>query len=103
MANPFAQKRFSGKIKVFTFHWRDDPRKDAAWYEKQLDELDPVTIASEIDINYAASAEGLLIPSAWVQAAIGAHLKLGIKPTGMRRGGLDVADTGADKNAFTGR
>jgi hypothetical protein len=103
MANPFAQKRFGGKIKVFTFHWRDDPRKDSAWYEKQLAELDPVTVASEIDINYAGSAEGLLIPSAWVQAAIGAHLKLGLKPSGTRRGGLDVADTGADKNAFAGR
>jgi hypothetical protein len=25
--NPFARKRKSGKVKVFTFHWRDDPRK----------------------------------------------------------------------------
>jgi len=27
MANPFAEKRHSGRIKVFTFSWRDDPRK----------------------------------------------------------------------------
>lgn len=103
MANPFAARRHSGKVKVFTFHWRDDPRKCDAWYAKQLHELDPVTVASEIDINYAGSVEGALIPSAWIQAAIGAHLKLGIEPTGMRRGGLDVADEGADKNAFAGR
>ena len=101
--NPFAQKRFSGKIKVFTLHWRDDPRKDDAWYQKQVAELDPVTVASEIDINYAASAEGVLIPSAWVQAAIGAHLKLGIKPTGQKYAGLDVADEGKDLNAFAAR
>ena len=25
--NPFYRKRHSGKIKIFTFHWRDDPRK----------------------------------------------------------------------------
>lgn len=103
MGNSFAQRRHSGKIKVFTFHWRDDPRKDDAWYEKQVNDLDPVTVAQEIDINYAASVEGVVIPSAWVQAAIGAHTKLGIEPTGMRRGGLDVADEGIDKNAFAGR
>lgn len=102
-ANPFAEKRFSGRIKVFTFHWRDDPRKDQAWYEKQCSELDPVTVAQEIDINYSASTEGVLIPSAWIQAAIGAHLKLGIEPTGTRHGALDVADEGIDLNAFAGR
>jgi hypothetical protein len=103
MGNPFAQKRHSGKIKVFTFHWRDDPRKDDAWYAKQREFLDPVTVAQEIDINYSASTEGVLIPSEWVQAAIGAHQKLGIDPTGSRRGALDVADEGKDKNAFAGR
>ncbi len=101
-ANVFAQKRFSGKVKVFTFHWRDDPRKDDAWYAKQVAELDPVTVAQEIDINYSASVEGVVIPSAWVQAAVGAHLKLGITPSGSAHGALDVADEGVDKNAFAG-
>lgn len=100
MGNPFAQKRHGGKIPVFTFHWRDDPRKDDAWYAKQVDLLDPVTVAQEIDINYAASVEGVLIPSVWVQAAVNAHLKLGFEPSGSRRGALDVADQGADLNAF---
>lgn len=102
-SNSFAQKRFSGKIKVFTFHWRDDPRKDDAWYAKQTAELDAVTVAQEIDINYSASVEGVLIPSAWVQAAIDAHVKLGIEPTGARHGAMDVADEGKDLNAFCGR
>lgn len=103
LGNPFAQKRHAGKIKVFTFHWRDDPRKDDAWYAKQVEELDAVTVAQEIDINYSASVEGVLIPSAWVQAAVDAHIKLGIEPTGTRRGSLDVADEGRDKNAYCGR
>jgi phage terminase large subunit len=102
MANPFAEKRFSGKVDVFTFHWRDDPRKDDAWYQKQVDELDPVTIAQEIDIDYAASVEGVVIPNAWVRAAVDAHIKLDIKPTGERCGALDVADEGRDANAFCG-
>lgn len=102
-ANPFAIKRHSGKIPVFTFHWRDDPRKDDAWYQKQCDTLPAVVVAQEIDLNYAASVEGVVIPSAWVQAAIGAAMKLGIRPTGLRRGALDVADEGQDKCAFAGR
>lgn len=103
LGNSFAQRRHGGKIRVFTFHWRADPRKDDAWYQKQCDELDAVTVAQELDINYAASVEGIVIPSAWVQAAIGAHEKLGISPSGMRRCGLDVADEGRDKNALAGR
>lgn len=102
LGNSFAIKRFSGTTDVFTFHWTDDPRKDQAWYDKQVRELDAVTVASEIDINYSASVEGVLIPSSWVVASIDAHVKLGIKPTGLRAGGLDVADEGRDKNAFCG-
>lgn len=100
MGNPFAQKRHGGKIPVFTFSWRDDPRKDDAWYQKQLNDLDPVTIAQEIDIDYNASVQNQLIPIQWVNAAIDAHEKLGITITGDRRGALDVADEGIDKNAF---
>lgn len=100
MGNPFAEKRFSGNIDVFTFHWRDDPRKDDDWYRKMCHDLDPVTVAQELDINYQASVEGILIPSEWVQAAVGAHRRLGIDVTGARQGSLDVADEGKDLNAF---
>jgi len=104
MGNPFAQRRHSGNVPVFTLHWRDDPRKNQAWYDKQVREIDnEVIVASELDINYSASVEGVLIPSAWVQAAIDAHVKLKLEPTGRRRGALDVADEGTDRNAFCGR
>lgn len=103
MGNTFAEKRHSGKVEVFVFDWRDDPRKDDEWYAKQCDELDPITIAQEIDRNYAASVEGVVIPSAWVQSAINAHVKLGIKPTGEHAAALDVADQGRDLNCFGGR
>jgi len=103
LSNPFAQKRFSGKVPVFTMHWRSDPRKDEAWYAKQVATLDPVTVGQEIDIDYRGSVEGQLIPSAWIQAAIGAHLKLGISPTGGKYASLDVADEGRDLCAFAAR
>ncbi|WP_419058384.1 TerL protein [Kluyvera georgiana] len=104
MGNPFAQKRHSGKIPVFTFHWRSDPRKDDEWYRKECEKIDnPVVVAQELDLNYAASAEGVLIPAEWVHAAIDAHIKLGIVPTGKRQGALDIADEGRDKNSFSTR
>lgn len=103
MGNPFAEKRRSGKVNVFTFHWRDDPRKGDEWYSAQKQKLDPITLAQEVDINYSASVSGVLIPSEWVQAAIGADEKLMISPSGARKGALDVADEGRDENAFAGR
>lgn len=103
MANPFAAKRFGGNIKVFTFHWTDDPRKGDEWYAKQKAELDPVTVAQEIDVDYAASVEGVVIPNDWIRSAVDACRKLGISPSGVRTGALDVADEGADKNCFSGR
>lgn len=95
-SNPFAEKVRSGKHDVFRFHWRDDPRKDDAWYAKQCEKLDPVTVAQEIDINFEASVDGVLIPSAWVQSAIGADAKLGIDMRGEKLTALDVADQGKD-------
>lgn len=103
-ANPFYAKRskWIGTDRLFTFHWRDDPRKSDEWYNKQVETLDPVVVASEIDIDYTASVEGILIPQAWVQAAVDAHKKLGFKAEGAARAALDVADQGGDKNAFIG-
>jgi phage terminase large subunit len=100
--NLFAQKRFSGRVKVFSYHWWSDPRKDAAWYAKKKGELDPVTFAQEIDIDYMASIEGVMIPGTWIRAAVNAHVKLQLPITGQRSGALDVADEGKDKNAFCG-
>lgn len=102
--NPFAKKRFEGKISIFTFHWRDDPRRSEEWYTKKRDEIgNPTIIAQELDLSYDASVEGVVIPSEWVQAAIDAHVKLGIEPSGERVCGFDVADEGADLNAYVMR
>lgn len=63
--NPFYRKRHGGKIPVFSFHWKDDPRKDEGWYKKQCSVLDPVIVAQEIDIDYNAS-----VTDAWISGAI---------------------------------
>ncbi|EDX1022581.1 hypothetical protein GTD21_004391 [Salmonella enterica] len=36
----------------------------------------------------------ILIPSEWVQAAVDAHIKLGIQPSGQRLGAMDGYCTG---------
>jgi phage terminase large subunit len=64
------------------------------------EKLDPITLAQEIDLDYAGSVDGLLIRSEWVQAAINAHVKLGIEPSGHRMGALDIADQGKDLNCY---
>ncbi|NRA92428.1 MAG: TerL protein [Psychroserpens sp.] len=92
----FNKKIRKGIISVFGFDWRQDPRKDQAWYDKQVDELDPVTVAQEIDRNPNASVEGVIIPSSWIESAIDAHKKLNITITGSREAGFDVADEGKD-------
>lgn len=97
--NPFAQKRFSGRVKVFTFHWRDDPRKDDAWYAEQTAKFDPVTVAQEIDIDYTASIEGICIPAAWVRAAV----NLDLPESGEVVAGFDIAEEGKDKSVIVAR
>jgi phage terminase large subunit len=101
MANSFAERAHNGDIPRFDFHWKDDPRKDAAWEKKKRSELDPAIFASEYDCNFSASIEGQVIPSEWVQSALDAHKVLGLAlPTGQKAGALDVADAGRDWNAF---
>ena len=70
MGNVFYEKRHGGRVKVFTFHWRQDPRKDDAWYARQKARLLPRVLAQEVDLDYGASVEGITIPSAWVRAAV---------------------------------
>lgn len=97
VGGPFHTKRVSGSLPVFTFHWRDDPRKDDAWYERQLRELDPVIIAQELEIDYGASLEGILIPREWATAVWDRPLYENER--GAITIGGDVAEAGRDKSA----
>lgn len=100
--NPFARRRRSGKVKVFTFHWKQDPRKGQAWYDKQVAELDPVVLAQEVEISYSASVANAWVPVEWVLAAqqVG---PADVEPHGPVRLGVDVARFGDDKTVLTPR
>lgn len=72
MGNLFARKRHSilKPHQVFRLHWRDDPRKSDEWAAaKEATLSDPAAWASEYEIDYAASVEGVCIPAKWVDAA----------------------------------
>ncbi|MBX3653208.1 MAG: TerL protein [Ramlibacter sp.] len=100
--NPFARKRKGGRVKVFTFHWKQDPRKGQEWYDKQVRDLDPVVLAQEVEISYSASVSNAYIPSTYVVEAQ-ARGPADVEPSGPVRLGVDVARFGDDKTALTAR
>lgn len=100
--NPFYRKRHGGKVKVFTFHWRDDPRKGPEWYAKQQNDLDPVVLAQEVDIDYNASTSDAWIPGALVEAA----QRLGpadVEANGPWMVSVDAAHMGDDESVISRR
>lgn len=100
--NAFYRKRHGGKIKVFTFHWRDDPRKDDAWYRKQVEMLDPVIVAQEIDIDYNASTSDAWIPGD-VVAAAQRKGPADVEAIGAWIVGVDAAHFGDDESVISPR
>lgn len=95
--NPFAEKRHSGKVDVFTFHWKQDPRKDKKWRDKQKEELDPVVFAQEVEIDYNASTSDNFIDGNTVQEA----MEVGpsdVEAIGAWMVGIDAAHHGDDES-----
>lgn len=100
--NAFYRKRHGGKIKTFIFDWRDDPRKDEAWYQEQCESLDAVIVAQEIDRNYEASVANAFIPAGLVNAAM-RNGPADVEGIGYVQYGLDVARFGDDSTVLTCR
>ena len=98
--NPFYRKRHGGRVPVFVFDWRDDPRKGDAWYEKQKAALDPVVLAQEVDRDYSASVSNAFIPGAVVTQCMSVG-PADIRAVGPVQIGVDVARFGNDKSVIT--
>ncbi len=96
-----------GRTNIFVMDWRDHPAKTQAWYDerrrKAQDDGLLHVFAQEVDRNYAASVEGIIIPADWVRAAIDAHVHLKFDDSGLWVAALDVADDGGDTNALAKR
>jgi phage terminase large subunit len=98
--NPFYRRAHDGRTKKFVFDWRQDPRKDEAWYEKQRQSLDAVVLAQEIDRSYTASVANAFISGDMVQAAARKG-PMDVMPSGPVMMGVDVARFGDDKSVIT--
>ena len=98
--NPFYRRAHDGKTAKFVFDWRDDPRKDEAWYAEQKAKLDPVVLAQEVDRDYTASVANAFIPGNVVTMAArsGAGDMMAYGPIMV---GVDVARFGDDKSVIT--
>jgi phage terminase large subunit len=94
-----------GGTNVLIMDWRDHPAKTQEWYDQRRAKFKNDGLlhvfAREVDRDYAASREGVIVRPEWIRAAVDAHVKLGIEEDGGWMGSLDVADEGADANAFS--
>lgn len=110
MGNVFARKRHSGQLRpdqIFRFHYTDDPRKTPEWAAKKKATMEPHAWASEYDIDYSASVEGICIPAKYVEAslvlsAMVAEGKIIAEPPRRGVAGLDVG-AGKNKSVFIPR
>ncbi len=100
--NAFYRKRHNGKTPVFTFHWMQDPRKDKAWYDKQVSTLDAVIVAQEINIDYNASVADSFIDGNHISAAQRTPV-IDIDILGPWMIGVDAAHYGDDKSVIHSR
>lgn len=101
--SPEAKDLERGYTRVFIMDWSDHPEYDETWYRTKKDAArrkgTPHIFAQEIERNYAASREGVIIHPDWVRAAVDADKVLGLKDDGLWGAALDVADDGEDSNA----
>lgn len=101
------QKAHEGVVNVFIMDWSDHPDKDQKWYDTRKRKAEREGLlhifAQEVDRNYSAAVEGVIIPAIWVEAAIDAHVHLDLDISGGKVAALDVADEGRDKNAYCSR
>lgn len=98
----FERKVAAGKLPVFEFHWRDDPRKGEEWYKRQCEELDPVVLAQEVDLNPMASIANVLLDGGLVAGAMSRDV-LPAEGVGPWMIGVDAAHEGNDASVIHSR
>jgi|HubBroStandDraft_5_1064220.scaffolds.fasta_scaffold46706_1 phage terminase large subunit len=99
----FARKRHDGSMRpdqIFTMHYSMDPRPETpARIARMKAKLEPHTFASEYEIDYSASVEGICIPGHHVTSATQIldllqnnkrGIKIKLEPSAQGIAGLDV-------------
>lgn len=114
--NVFHRKRQSGTVwakggeiarnrsNVFIMDWAENPMHTQQWYDDMRAEKESQGLLhifeQEVNRNYAASVEGVIIPQAWVLAARNAHKRFPEMANGTWRAGFDPYNEGRDKHAL---
>lgn len=106
LANDFVYKRFvlhpPPNAIVRKINYLENPFLS----EKIIRTIDALKAENYLDYEHVylgvpkQDDESVIIKRSWIMAAIDSHLKLGFKPTGRKRIGFDVADSGPDKCAL---
>lgn len=105
LATDFAYKRFVTNPPPDTVVRRINYDENPFLSETMLKVIEAAKAEDEDEFRHIYLGEPLdddddsIIKRSWVQAAIDAHVKLGFEPSGFKRIGFDVADSGADKCA----
>lgn len=110
--NHFGEKRHSGRVRVFTCWYYQDPSKHADWrsgrrplpeecpfLEYELLEKGELVVNQELLMDYSRSVEGAFIPADWVSAAV----DFDIPAEGERQSGFDLASGGDNHSAYVKR
>lgn len=114
--NLFYQKRQAGELWardklpekgltwVFIFDWRDHPGKTQEWYDLRRRRAEREGLLhifmQEVERNYMASIDRIIIPYEWIEASVDAHKMLKLPTFGDKIAAQDIADEGGDKNAL---
>ena len=91
---------------IIVVNWRDNP-----WFPKELEGERMFDLQNKPRAEYDHVWEGAfndgvenaIIPAEWFDAAIDAHIKLGIKPRGLKVVSHDPSDTGPDAKGLVYR
>lgn len=103
----YKRAKANGGRDTFIFDWRHDPRKDQEWYDNRKADSEAKGLlhifSQEVDRDYLAAVQGIMIKPQWLKACIDAHKKLGFEPSGITQAGVDASDEGGDIDAITVR
>lgn len=118
---PNAVNLMPGFVRVFVMAWEDHPEKTPQWYKQRKERAEREgmqhVFAQEVDRNYSAAISNTVIAYEWIQAAVDAHKVIRWKDANNNTivgipddvlgnnwiAGLDVADSGVDRNALSVR
>lgn len=102
VGNVFYRKRHGGRMPVFVFDWKQDPRKGKDWYAQQERDLDAVVLAAEVNRDYESS-----MGDAWITGDLVTQAQMRgpaeVVPMGGLRVGVDPARFGDDKTVISFR